>query len=258
MSTFQNAVRGRRSVGILLLAAAVLLVGEVTGAEAALTTPSCLAKKLKEWGKLRKCQAIENGKAMQGKPADSANCQAKFDDKLGKLNALATAVGIACRYQDNGDGTVTDFDMGLQWEQKTDDGTVHDKDNSFYPWTATIGGTAPSGTAFTVFLGTLNNGTSSDATATSGCFAGHCDWRLPAIEELSAIVDCSSGSPCIDQAVFGPMSDALPDNNFWSATTSASDPTYAWLVNFMSGGAGTSLKMDFGPGQHARAVRSAL
>jgi uncharacterized protein DUF1566 len=258
MATFQNELRRRRSVGMLLLAAGVVLMGGVTGSEAALTTPSCLAKKLKEWGKLRNCQAIENGKAMQGKPADVAKCKTKFDDKLGKLNTLATAAGIACRYQDNADGTVTDFDTGLQWEQKTDDGSVHDTDNDFYPWTGTIGGTTPSGSAFTVFLGTLNNGTSSDATATSGCFAGHCDWRLPAIEELTGIFDCSSGSPCIDQVAFGPMRDNLPTNNFWSATTSAGDPTYAWLVNFMGTGTGTSLKMDFGPGEHARAVRSAL
>ena len=60
-------------------AVATLLLGGFASAHAALTTPACLAKKLKEWGKLRKCQATENGKALQGKPADPAKCQTKFD-----------------------------------------------------------------------------------------------------------------------------------------------------------------------------------
>ena len=111
----------------------LVLVATVSAAQAALTTPSCLAKKLKEWGKLRKCQASENGKPLQGKPADPAKCQTKFDDKLAKISAKATAAAIACRYGVNGDGTATDYDTGLQWEQKTDDGSVHDKDNT-YTW----------------------------------------------------------------------------------------------------------------------------
>src|SRR5262245_33383010 len=131
MSTFRNERRGRRAVGMVLLAAGILLVGELPGADAALTTPSCLAKKLKARGKLRQCQATENAKALQGKPADPGKCQAKFDSKLAKLNAQARDAAIACRYRDNGDGTVTDYDTGLQWEQKTDDGTLHDKDNQY-------------------------------------------------------------------------------------------------------------------------------
>ena len=60
------------------------------------------------------------------------------------------------------------------------------------------------GTAFTAFLGTLNNGTSSDGTATSGCFAGHCDWRLPAIEELEGIVHLAAPG-CSTVFEFGPL-----------------------------------------------------
>src|SRR2546429_7397381 len=64
------------------------------------------------------------------------------------------------RFVDNGDGTVTDNQTGLQWEQKTT--TVgsgvnladpHDVDNS-YTWSSS--GTAADGTAFTDFLATLN------------------------------------------------------------------------------------------------------
>jgi Protein of unknown function (DUF1566) len=196
---------------------ATLLLGGFASAHAALTTESCLAKKLREWGKLRNCQAKENGKALQGKDADPAKCQTKFDEKLAKLTARATDAAIPCRYGVSGDGTVTDYDTGLQWEQKTDDGSVHDKNNP-YSWclggppSCTNPSNPPDGTAFTAFLGTLNNGTSGDGTATSGCFAGHCDWRLAVVEELAGIVDLAAPGctafnptgPCIDQTVFGP------------------------------------------------------
>jgi hypothetical protein len=42
-------------------------------------------------------------------------------------------VEFLVRFVDNGDGTVTDTRTGLMWEQKTDDGSIHDKDN-VYTW----------------------------------------------------------------------------------------------------------------------------
>lgn len=77
-------------------------MARLASAHAALTTPTCLAKKLKEWGKLRNCQATETGKPLQGKSADPAKCQTKFADNLAKLTAKATAAAIACRYGVNG------------------------------------------------------------------------------------------------------------------------------------------------------------
>ena len=202
-------------------------------AEAAPTTPVCLARKLKEWGRLRQCQAIENGRLLQALPADPAKCQARFDAKLAFLNAQATAAAIACRYGVNGDGTATDYDTGLQWERKTDDGTVHDEAN-LYDWSPTLG--RPDGTAFTSFLATLNDGTSRDGITTNGCFAGHCDWRLPSIGELRAIFDptapgCGAGRACIDQAVFGPTIAFF----YWSATTDTDLPVFAWGMAFGDG-----------------------
>jgi hypothetical protein len=242
MSIFpNNNVRRGRWLAVTLVMVAAALLTSSSAAHAVLTTESCMAKKLKEWGKLRKCQATENGKALQGKPADSANCQTKFDDKLATISAQATTAAIACRYGVNAGpeaGTVTDYDTGLQWEQKTDDGSVHDKDNT-YTWNTTGGtiGHSPNGTAFTAFLGTLNNGTSGDAVTTAGCFAGHCDWRLPAIGELAGIVDlgapgCAGGSPCIDQTVFGPT----VANKCWSATGGGppANPDNVFAVDFGS------------------------
>jgi hypothetical protein len=98
---------------------------------------------------------------------------------------------------------VTDLHTGLMWEKKDDLGGIHDVDNE-YTWSAT--GTEPDETAFTTLLATLNNGL-FDGTTIVGCFAGHCDWRLPTLPELLAIIDlnapgCTAMTDwCIDPAL---------------------------------------------------------
>ena len=139
---------------------------------------------------------------------------------------------------------MTDNQTGLQWEQKTDDGTVHDKDNT-YSWcvgtfpNCNDSSNPPDGTAFTSFLATLNVGAtgvgncvSSDGNTQTGGFDNHCDWRLPTIAELRTIIDtsasgCGTGSPCID-ATFGPTA----ASGYWSSTTFAGGPSLAWGVGF--------------------------
>jgi hypothetical protein len=124
---------------------------------------------------------------------------------------------------------VTDLNTGLQWEKKDNlDGVVNDADphdaDNIYSLSAS--GTAADGTAYTDFLSKLNNG------AFTGCFANHCDWRLPSHVELEGIVDetkgvCSGGSgACIDPA-FGPTQ-LLYYWYYWSAATTRRrrpDPT---------------------------------
>ena len=245
--------RSARTVWQAAVAAAVLMSG-VCRAEAARTTPGCLAKKLNEWGSLRKCQATEEAKRLQGKPADPTSCQTRFAAKLGALSARAKEAALPCRYTVNGDGTLTDYDTGLQWEQKTTDGSVHDRENA-YDWSPTLG--RPNGTVFTDFLATLNAGTSSDGTTSSGCFAGHCDWRLPSIVELLAIVDAGApgcdtrGGACIDETVFGPTIGFF----HWSATTETDAPIFAWGIAFGDGSVTTASEDAV---LFARAVRSAL
>jgi hypothetical protein len=246
------AGRHGRELGTAVVAVAVL-AGVVSPAGATLTTPACLAKKLREWGTLRQCQARENGRVLRGSPASPARCQTKFDARLATLNAEARSAAIPCRYRVNGDGTVTDFDTGLQWEQKTDDGSIHDRGNEF-DWSPRLAG--PDGTAFTSFLGALNNGTSRDGATSGGCFADHCDWRLPSIVELRSIVDltvpgCGSGSPCIDEAAFGPTLAFF----YWSATTETPFTGFAWGVTFFNGNVFSIVKE--GP-FFVRAVRSSL
>jgi hypothetical protein len=119
------------------------------------------------------------------------------------------------RFVDNGDGTVTDNQTGLMWEQKTDANA-----NDFYSWTYSDG--PPSGNLFTVFLGTMTCAASRDGTCG---FAGHIDWRIPTIAELRSIVDCTKPN-CLDP-IFGP----IPTDGFqltWSSTTVVQIESTQW------------------------------
>jgi len=154
---------------------------------------------------------------------------------------------------------VIDLKTDLMWEQKSDDGGVHDKDN-LYGWSTGSG--LPDGTAFTDFLAQLNGGAtgvgncaSADAVTESGGFLGHCDWRLPSAAELQTILlapyPCAA-SPCIDP-VFGPTQ----ADGYWSATTH-SFPGYSifgWIASFASGGAAYDSKTL---SRSVRAVRGGL
>jgi hypothetical protein len=141
-----------------------------------------------------------------------------------RLEANAAGTGSSCdgaRFTDNGDGTVTDRLTALQWEKKTNgDGSEsadpHDADN-VYTWTDAS--TAADGTAFTSFLASLNTG---------GCFAGQCDWRLPTRDELLTMLSPPL-SACPPFSCVHPVLGASAAN-YWSATTFAYDPHYAWSV----------------------------
>jgi hypothetical protein len=239
---------GRRAGMPCAVVAGLLLAGGVVPAGAAQTTPACLAKKLTGWGNLRRCQAIESSKALLGQPANPGRCQGTLNTKLTRLNALATAAAIACRYRDNGDRTVTDFDTGLMWEQKDslddqwDPANPHDADNA-YTWTSS--GSFADGTVFTDFLVRINGSVggqginpfgscqSDDAVSVTGGFADHCDWRLPSIAELQSIMDvtradCGGGGACIDP-IFGQTIAGY----YWSATTLTGYPMSAWSTEHL-------------------------
>jgi len=158
-------------------------------------------------------------------------------------------LGGARSYVDNLDGTVTDTKTGLMWEKKSDDGSIHDKDNTYTwstgaPWNNT-------GTAFTTFLATLNAG---------GGFAGHTDWRLPNSFELYSIVNLQNVLPAVDSAFNNSCAAACTvttcsctvSSYYWSSSTYALSTTIAWTVDFLDGAVTATYKTN---GYYVRAVR---
>jgi hypothetical protein len=150
------------------------------------------------------------------------------------------------RFNLNGDGTLTDNQTGLMWELST--GTIGAtptsdvKDvNANYTWSKGDG--TPDGTLFTQFLATLNSdmiGKNADDTDSdpSTCLANHCDWRIPNLIELKAIVElsapgCGSSAPCIDPA-FGPTQGST-SSFYWSSSQWTGNPGYAWAAFFFNG-----------------------
>jgi len=116
-------------------------------------------------------------------------------------------------------GTVTDNVTGLMWELKTNDGSLHDWDNT-YIWTD----------AFDVFIAGLN----------AANFADHNDWRLPNAYELFsiALLEATNRAPYINQTVFGGTTGPTyytKSSNYWSSTTIPYRTVYALYVNFTIG-----------------------
>ncbi|HEY2773604.1 MAG TPA: DUF1566 domain-containing protein [Candidatus Binatia bacterium] len=164
----------------------------------------------------------------------------------------------ATQFEDTG-LTVVDHINGLEWEKKDgSDGSasntdVHDVDNT-YTWAASGASTntTMTGTMYTVFLTALNGVTDTMTTTTSGCYANHCDWRIPTIDELKSITKLSPGcssAPCVLDAAF------LPNRSgrYWSNSTRAGSPTGAHFVEFLTGQVSNDLKTT---AYSARAVRS--
>jgi hypothetical protein len=147
------------------------------------------------------------------------------------IDAGVRAVRGGPRFEDNGDGTITDTQTGLMWEKKSDDETIHDMDRH-YPWAGTCSlntqkecqpsaaaadlcfAVAPSAACFECHnygIPWLDEGTCS-VTETiwtwlkalnDANFAGYSDWRLPEMrsypgfngrEELESIL--AAPYPC--------------------------------------------------------------
>jgi hypothetical protein len=117
----------------------------------------------------------------------------------------------AQRYVDNFDGTVTDTETGLMWQQ-SDNGTTQTWDQALSYCNRLV---LPSP-------------------------GGHSDWRVPRIDELETI---------INYAVYGPTSFDPPFvtrlYHYWSSSMYVRDPDYAWDVYFYGGPVHATNKTDF-------------
>ncbi len=135
------------------------------------------------------------------------------------------------------DGTVTHVPSGLMWMRCIIGQTFEDG-------TCTGSGDNGNWLAMMTAAQSLNHG---------GGFAGHTDWRVPNVKELSTIVEhrCNS-SPKVNQLVFP----GIASGPLWTSSAFFGDDTRAISVNFHSTGAtGNTPKDAFGPG--LRLVRDA-
>ncbi len=192
-------------------------------------------------------------------------------------NSAWTCKSDLPRYIDNGDGTLTDNQTGLMWEEQSTQNCAYASNcvNTTYAWTMST--PYANGPLFEEFVAGLNGGdyyepavsqypaiglelhTNIYPTAGLPCFANHCDWRVPTLPELQTIVFHNEvcgvlpGYPCINP-VFG-ATQAAP---YW---TSSSDPLYhstaadyAYCIDFSTGQTCDEPK---GNAHYARAVRTA-
>lgn len=227
----------RLSVSIIVgstLGLAALVAPGLAGASA---EEKCQAAKLRALTKRDTCARLQQRRILLGNPGDEVSCRRAFEAALAKADRRAMRRGASCRWLDHGDGSATDLDTGLQWELKTDDGTVHDKDDD-YTWSVGVP-FRPDGGAFGEFLGELNDGFSSGGITVNGCFANRCDWRLPSIVELRTL----EGALIPGETATG---------FYWTSTSLGTTDRFAWVVPFPEGGRGEGDKTF---GHRVRAVR---
>lgn len=176
-------------------------------------------------------QAVKRGGACPT-TGDAADIEGRLDKAVGGIAQLLSGSG---RFQDNGDGTITDANTGLMWEKKDDAGGLHDKDN-VYDWATATGS----------WINDIN-------TEGGIGFAGRSDWRAPTVEELLSIVDYSRHDPAIDPAFNSGCAPSCTVTAcsctgapaYWTASSTASSPgANAWNIDkngFVDGNPKTSM-----------------
>ena len=265
---------------LFLLTATLLLATGVASAALTVQQKCEIAKNNASKAKYA-CLTTQHRKVIAGLTPNTAACETAFAKAFARAEAAATKAGGSCpvtgdataieqrldnvqggtaqllagegRFRDNGDGTVTDANTGLMWEKKSMDGGLDDV-NKTYAWTSSV--TAADGTLFTTFLAGLNAG--------SG-FAGHTDWRIPTISELETIIDYSVASP--GPTVPGAFNSSCAASctvttcsctagfNYWSSTSFAGGPAFAWSAGFGFGEVSFFVKNQ---STFARGVRAGL
>ncbi len=148
----------------------------------------------------------------------------------------------AANYADTPWECVQDNVTGLIWEVKTDNGWLHDKDDT-YTWynsdaTSNGGADGDDGAANNTCYG-YNSFTpltycNTDAYVPRVNLYGWCgasDWRMPTLKELESLVNFGRSNPAIDTDYFP----NTVSSYVWSASPYAVSSDYAWCVYFSSG-----------------------
>lgn len=139
----------------------------------------------------------------------------------------------------NGNGTIKDNRTALTWEVLSDDGSIHDVDNT-YTWTQ----------AFSK-IAALNS---------PPCFTGFCDWRVPNRFELETLLNLTEIEPaissvfdtgCIAGCTVTTCSCTAPFD-YWTSSSYKGNPEFAWAVGFLVGGISAPAKTE---AKLVRAVR---
>jgi hypothetical protein len=145
---------------------------------------------------------------------------------------------------------VADSRTGLVWEVKTVDGGIRDSAHSYSWFDPEVDGQAGAEDG-----GRCGGGVRCDThhyriSLNQERLCGFDDWRLPTREELETLVKFQSekSRPAIDDRFF-PLAAA---SWYWTASSNASSPEYAWYVLFRSGVALNDLKER---PKHVRLVR---
>jgi hypothetical protein len=234
-------------VGFSLLLATTAIAG----------TPeqNCQQERLRAWSKFERC--VQNVLAkyygaylpdeFYDFPKRFWKCRRSYFGTWTRFQNRTSLAGSSCvgtRFTDNGDGTVTDHLTMRVWEKKTNDGSIHQRTDT-YQWSANAT-LRENGSAFASFLATMNG----------SAFAGSSGWRLPTLPELQSVV---ADTPCYQCLCPGSSCIAFDDSQtqayyYWTATELTPDPTDAWVVDF----SGVGLSFFYfkgGGGIYVRAVR---
>lgn len=144
-------------------------------------------------------------------------------------NDAVVATAPDSRFQDNGNGTVTDLATGLIWKQCAE---------------------GLSGTGCATGNAQTFTWQSALQHAEAEVFAGSDLWRLPNKNELASLVERRCYSPAINERYFP----NTPSSWFWSSSPFANYSGYAWYVDFYYGSV-ASYDKDYS-GYDVRLVRA--
>ncbi len=118
------------------------------------------------------------------------------------------------RFEDQGNGTVMDKNTSLVWKRCSEGQTYNSQSRN-------CEGEAR--------LFVPNEALAFEENINNNGFAGHTDWRVPNVKELSSIVEPSCVNPAINIVIFR----NTPSDHFWSSTPSGYQ--YYYCVNFGNG-----------------------